>query len=374
MTHDALRMRLRRMCEIKARSKKCHVDDETHKQYMKGGEGREWLEIALAEAIERLETSTKNSGPLVTKILPPLVHVIQLRTCWCHPSCFHQSLELRGWICSTRSGGPGKDGNEGEGNHRHVADGRQDEKVRRLLTDTWLHISTNITICFRNNQSLYTHHVLSSHEFPIHWGNPSGQSLRIAPSFHKRWFGGCGMFNSSAHADTFDWETCTHEACWKLVVVMADNGNTTPTFGNISWRRRPSKRSNNQNCESSKRFPIVETLSCKQQHTMCWVHKWWWCATITHLLKQHVWSSLPRWQPWRNPFQPRVSWSLQMKLAWHRKLRKWVRRWGYFPDWISELSWCNFNQGTCVHDGYFQFHNHTLSPWIVASHLKSHCM
>ena len=81
MTHDALRMRLRRMCEIKARSKKCHVDDETHKQYMKGGEGREWLEIALAEAIERLETSTKNSGPLVTKILPPLVHVIQLRTC-----------------------------------------------------------------------------------------------------------------------------------------------------------------------------------------------------------------------------------------------------------------------------------------------------
>ena len=56
MTHDALRMRLRRMCEIKARSKKCHVDDETHKQYMKGGEGREWLEIALAEAIERLGT------------------------------------------------------------------------------------------------------------------------------------------------------------------------------------------------------------------------------------------------------------------------------------------------------------------------------
>ncbi|CAL1142065.1 unnamed protein product [Cladocopium goreaui] len=49
-------MRLRRMCEIKARSKKCHVDDETHKQYMKGGEGREWLEIALAEAIERLGT------------------------------------------------------------------------------------------------------------------------------------------------------------------------------------------------------------------------------------------------------------------------------------------------------------------------------
>ena len=54
MSHDALRMRLRRLCEVKPRTKKCHVDIETHEQWKKGGESREWLEIALAEAVERL--------------------------------------------------------------------------------------------------------------------------------------------------------------------------------------------------------------------------------------------------------------------------------------------------------------------------------
>ena len=54
MSHDALRMRLRRMCEIKAKTKKCHVDTATHEQYVRGGEGREWLEIALSESLEKL--------------------------------------------------------------------------------------------------------------------------------------------------------------------------------------------------------------------------------------------------------------------------------------------------------------------------------
>ena len=53
-------MRLRRLCEIKARSKKCHVDDATHEQYKKGGESREWLEIALAETIDRLGVDFKD--------------------------------------------------------------------------------------------------------------------------------------------------------------------------------------------------------------------------------------------------------------------------------------------------------------------------
>ena len=53
-------MRLRRLCEVKAKSKKCHVDEATHAQYMKGGEAREWLEIALAETIDRLGVSHKD--------------------------------------------------------------------------------------------------------------------------------------------------------------------------------------------------------------------------------------------------------------------------------------------------------------------------
>lgn len=54
MSHDALRMRLRRLCEVKPRTKKCHVDTATNEQYNRGGEGREWLEIALTETLEKL--------------------------------------------------------------------------------------------------------------------------------------------------------------------------------------------------------------------------------------------------------------------------------------------------------------------------------
>ncbi|CAK9057365.1 unnamed protein product [Durusdinium trenchii] len=61
ISHDALRMRLRRLCEVKAKSKKCHVDSQTHEQWKAGGEGREWLEIALTETLEKLGAAGKNA-------------------------------------------------------------------------------------------------------------------------------------------------------------------------------------------------------------------------------------------------------------------------------------------------------------------------
>ena len=54
MSHDALRMRLRRLCEENAKTKKCHVDVKTREQYVRGGEDREWLEIALVEALQKV--------------------------------------------------------------------------------------------------------------------------------------------------------------------------------------------------------------------------------------------------------------------------------------------------------------------------------
>ncbi|CAK9067189.1 unnamed protein product [Durusdinium trenchii] len=47
-------MRLRRLCEQKPKTKKCHVDEKTREQYTRGGEDREWLEIALVEAIQKV--------------------------------------------------------------------------------------------------------------------------------------------------------------------------------------------------------------------------------------------------------------------------------------------------------------------------------
>ena len=54
MSQDALRMRLRRMCEVKAKTGRCNVDPETRSMYERGGEDREWLEIALLEAISKV--------------------------------------------------------------------------------------------------------------------------------------------------------------------------------------------------------------------------------------------------------------------------------------------------------------------------------
>ena len=60
ISHDALRMRLRRLCEVKAKTGKCHVDQSTHALWKSGGEGREWLEIALTEVLDKLGPSQKN--------------------------------------------------------------------------------------------------------------------------------------------------------------------------------------------------------------------------------------------------------------------------------------------------------------------------
>ena len=54
ISQDALRMRLARLCERKPKTNKCHVDDATHEQWRKGGEQREWLEMALAEALDKI--------------------------------------------------------------------------------------------------------------------------------------------------------------------------------------------------------------------------------------------------------------------------------------------------------------------------------
>lgn len=48
---DALRMRLRRLCE-KKRSGKCHVSDAVREDFIAGGEKRELLEVALLEVLQ----------------------------------------------------------------------------------------------------------------------------------------------------------------------------------------------------------------------------------------------------------------------------------------------------------------------------------
>lgn len=53
---DALRMRLRRLCSVR-KSGKCVVGEELRRDYEENGERREWLEIALLEAIKKHGTS-----------------------------------------------------------------------------------------------------------------------------------------------------------------------------------------------------------------------------------------------------------------------------------------------------------------------------
>ena len=46
-------MRLRRLCELKAKTKKSHVEEDVRTQYQNGGSGREWLEMALLESLQQ---------------------------------------------------------------------------------------------------------------------------------------------------------------------------------------------------------------------------------------------------------------------------------------------------------------------------------
>ena len=80
MSHDALRMRLRRLCETKAKSQKCYVDTETAAQYARGGEDREWLEIALIEALQKVGPENKCHK--------------KVRVSWQHLKAYTKSIKL----------------------------------------------------------------------------------------------------------------------------------------------------------------------------------------------------------------------------------------------------------------------------------------
>ena len=56
---DALRMRVRRLCERKV-SGKCHVPPEVRDDYVKGGESREIIELALLDALAKHVVSSVN--------------------------------------------------------------------------------------------------------------------------------------------------------------------------------------------------------------------------------------------------------------------------------------------------------------------------
>ena len=53
LSKDALRMRLKRMCDMK-KTGKCWVDEATRKNYEAGGAERETLELALLETIKAI--------------------------------------------------------------------------------------------------------------------------------------------------------------------------------------------------------------------------------------------------------------------------------------------------------------------------------
>ncbi|CAE7031855.1 unnamed protein product, partial [Symbiodinium sp. CCMP2456] len=79
LTQDALRMRLKRMCEKKSKSQKCHVDDETHQQYVSAGPEREWLELALLEALQAVGPDALGRGKAAHKLASFKVQVTQIR-------------------------------------------------------------------------------------------------------------------------------------------------------------------------------------------------------------------------------------------------------------------------------------------------------
>ena len=168
-------MRLRRLTETKSTGK-TWVDEKTQADYKAGGERREWLEIALLEALKKHGTgrdaykrvkvciwgSAKNCAG-VSKIF--------VYTFWGHQSSMdqilHQVLQTFFWprytinqtvqsihiynyiymhcgdtkretqlyvlyscpgrVLDSCSGGARKDAVQGAGNHRQVVDGREDE-------------------------------------------------------------------------------------------------------------------------------------------------------------------------------------------------------------------------------------------------------
>ena len=83
LSHDALRMRLKRLCEKKAKSQKCHVDAATHEQYARGGADREWLEIALLETLQKVGLDAKKKGHHKTLVVACLQHYTPFKSQHC---------------------------------------------------------------------------------------------------------------------------------------------------------------------------------------------------------------------------------------------------------------------------------------------------
>ena len=75
---DALRMRVRRLCERKSGGK-LNVPQEVHEDFVNGGSAREVLELALLQAIERFGTSRSVYKRVrVTRLQNETQNVIQI--------------------------------------------------------------------------------------------------------------------------------------------------------------------------------------------------------------------------------------------------------------------------------------------------------
>ena len=53
-------MRLTRLCQKRSKGA-CHVDEATHQEWLKGGERKEWLELALLEVLKDVGTDSTPS-------------------------------------------------------------------------------------------------------------------------------------------------------------------------------------------------------------------------------------------------------------------------------------------------------------------------
>ena len=74
ISHDALRMRLRRLCQ-KKKSGRCNVSDSIISDYVEAGEKREILEIALLESVAKHGVDRTSYG----KVRAPLLTIFY---CW----------------------------------------------------------------------------------------------------------------------------------------------------------------------------------------------------------------------------------------------------------------------------------------------------